>query len=462
MSKHIDLSEFGASTHDGVESVISLSDGSVVDENKVHDTTAQEDAPQIREASAPAQMCEASAPAMTSAANDAPTTIDVIIDLVTSGDFANPAVIEFFDTHEITKEMIVKIEKAMLTVRSRGEALVTARQLTSQPETTTVHAAAKARQNETRMKEALDANCVDPRSAIGQKFLLAHPKGTPHGDAYHSLNRSAAQEFRVRWVEEKYKAMKRGRVKSETWRHVDITSGKRMPLGKMIQDQGHDQLGVLGCIKTAYKCSLMGAPWAQQHPQTERMEYTLLESSFAETFEGAWRASTEEVNPSIEINKGVAAHSQAPKRAAITEGDAEENPSKRRQTTPTKDKDPKPPATKDEKSTAAMQKKSCALKVQALQVTSSASALLQEIDERDDWSWARNAQNQGKIKAQLDDFRQCLTQFGRSLLAQDMAVLKKRVVPEQWAKELEGFLACKPKLDLLATTVRQMLKRHNL
>ena len=146
----------------------------------------------------------------------------------------------------------------------------------------------------TRLIDAVSQKQVCPRSSLGQQFAACHKKGTPHGGAYRSLGRADAAEFRLKWAQEKLKYAKQGREYSETWRRTDKTLGRRIPFCKMVIDQGFNALAVVGALKTVYKCSLMGSPWCERHPQTERLEYMLLEFGFSEEFEKAWRRYTHE------------------------------------------------------------------------------------------------------------------------------------------------------------------------
>ena len=130
---------------------------------------------------------------------------------------------------------------------------------------------------------------------------------------------------------------------------------------------------------------------------------------------------------------------------------------------PQKDNPEKPPAkvlTKDEKDMLDLQKKATAFKNQAMQTSSSALQLLQEISDKVEWGWANNPDNRDRTLGLLNAFRNSLSPFGRSLLVQDFQVMKKTEA-EQWRKELEAFLSSKPKLEGLATFLKRMLKRHN-
>ena len=75
-----------------------------------------------------------------------------------------------------------------------------------------------------------------------------------------------------------------------------------MPLTKMIIDQGTDPCGIIGCLRTAWKCSMTGHPWVQVHPQTERVEHMLLNFGFKDEFEQAWRTFVDEVKRLVELS----------------------------------------------------------------------------------------------------------------------------------------------------------------
>ena len=61
----------------------------------------------------------------------------------------------------------------------------------------------------------------------------------------------------------------------------------------------------------------------------------------------------------------------------------------------------------------------------------------------------------------LDAFRDHFTTCGRAALVQGLSTLKRQYKPDVLKRELEGFLASKPRLDSLALCVKQTLKRHN-
>ena len=178
------------------------------------------------------------------------------------------------------------------------------------------------------LQRAVSDIFVDPRSSVGQQFSLAHKPGTQAGDEYRALGRAEAADFRMRWAKKQYAQFAEGRTYEEKFTHTDWANSKRMTLRKMIRDQGDDVKGIIGCLKTCHKCSLMGFPWIAVRPQTERVEYMLLSFGFTETVEKAWTTFKREFNPNKELSGGKhhhkhdAAASSQPQQAIANHADA--------------------------------------------------------------------------------------------------------------------------------------------
>ena len=53
---------------------------------------------------------------------------------------------------------------------------------------------------------------------------------------------------------------------------------------------------IAGAVCGASKCLVMGPPWWRIHPQTERMEFAIMETGWETLFKNAWEETKEEVN----------------------------------------------------------------------------------------------------------------------------------------------------------------------
>lgn len=135
------------------------------------------------------------------------------------------------------------------------------------------------------------------KSTVANAFRKEHVKGTPKGDAYHALNQKEALEFRINWAKTKYDEVKLTKVSTTSWSRVDRTKGRYRTFGKLVVDLGgwRCEDAVKGAIIACKKCAAMGAPWYKVHPQTEMLEFLVLESEFEEDFSKSWSQFKEEI-----------------------------------------------------------------------------------------------------------------------------------------------------------------------
>ena len=311
------------------------------------------------------------------------------------------------------------------------------------------------------MKQVIDSGHVDPRSYIGQKFAMTHKPASEKGQDYRKLNRDQAAEYRLQWVQKEYAMTQEKRSFVETWRRVDVTKGRKMTLSKMSRDEGHDVESIIGCLKTAYKCSLMGFPWCGIHPQSEGMEYMKLEFGFEETFEQCWSIYKTEFNDLINLTGRPAASEQpgGEKAAAIQQpGEVVEINNK----ASPKEKHSPRVKTAEEKHVQEVIKNATAMKSQSLARVSEALGILASIDEDPSWAWARNEQNKGRLQRVLDEFRSSFTPFGKQIMVQKLSELKKQHGSQLLHVELITFMDSKQRLDKLTSEVDKILRRHNV
>ena len=80
------------------------------------------------------------------------------------------------------------------------------------------------------------------------------------------------------------------KTQETSWRRVDTTTAVYRPFGKIVQDLGGwgDALAIAGATKGCSKCLILGPPWWRIHPQTEMLEFIILEGSWEETFSKKW------------------------------------------------------------------------------------------------------------------------------------------------------------------------------
>ena len=84
--------------------------------------------------------------------------------------------------------------------------------------------------------------------------------------------------------------------KEESWTKVDITEGKYMSLGAVVQLEGgwQDPSAVAAAVKLVDKCVLMGPPFCRYNTWTERVDVLRLEHKFEERFAKCWRLYQEQ------------------------------------------------------------------------------------------------------------------------------------------------------------------------
>ena len=140
------------------------------------------------------------------------------------------------------------------------------------------------------LDKAVDEGSFCTKSGLGNRFRADHKKGTPEGDAYALLSRGEAATFRLQWAQGELQKLDEKRQHSQSWKRVDRTKGRYRPFGRLVIDFGGwgDKAAVQGAATAASKCMMMGAPWVHRHPQTNLLEYLVLEIEWEEEFSQAW------------------------------------------------------------------------------------------------------------------------------------------------------------------------------
>ena len=249
----------------------------------------------------------------------------------------------------------------------------------------------------------------------------------------------------------------------------------------------------------------MGSPWLLRHPQTERMEYLILEFSFKEMFEESWtlwrkeyqdRAKGKEeeedqkekmksqegnkATPSPAIDKTKLQDDRAKKRAKLTpdggsaggardgadDGDVATGSSGVGTSGQKHIGDPveqKSAGEADEGQANAKDTQNTASKLKA-RINSSlpaAQQLAQHIQTDKSWNWAAHNENLGQLRQSMATLSDALSPFGKNLLVLDLKIMKKQTPEQSWIHELLEFNKREEDADVLQSWVSRLTCMHN-
>ena len=160
-------------------------------------------------------------------------------------------------------------------------------------------------------------------SGLGQKFTrearLAKKEGNPEFDDYCGSNKGQADVHAMR-VMKKYHDVVEGRADTQEWKRIDWTQVTYRNPDFILAEQGgkHSGAAVRATATLVRKCPLMGQPWWEKHPLTDRIEFANLVIGFDSSFSKSWaqfrqsrtRSSTGGSGGSDDDIKGQAAQRQ--------------------------------------------------------------------------------------------------------------------------------------------------------
>ena len=143
----------------------------------------------------------------------------------------------------------------------------------------------------------------ESRCYIAQLFLKEFPKGSPQAQELKDMSAEQLDKFHVQWAQGHIDKLESKRVQTTSWGRVDKTKGKYRTFGRLVIDFGGWECkeAVQGALTASAKCSALGLPWCKKHPQSELLEFLVLETEFEETFSNSWAIFKEEMlaQPSI-------------------------------------------------------------------------------------------------------------------------------------------------------------------
>jgi hypothetical protein len=314
---------------------------------------------------------------------------------------------------------------------------------------------------------------------LGNKFRDAFKKGSEQGTEYHKLKRTEAAAFRLQWCKKELKVMTEKYVHKRAWTRVDRTRGTYKPFGRMVIDWGGWTWpeAISGSVTAAHKCLAMGAPWIQKHPQSDIVEFLILENSYQEDFVNSWAEFKETVTNkgTGTIDKGTTDPDKKDAGSGKIEDD-DKNPDKTElgkknggekipeKTDPGKKnggkKIPEKPSPAkqdddDRKRMADLVKEAMKIKGKFQAASSSYVQLHQTITSEPAWDWVKNSPRMTELDKLKGDVQAMLNPWHREFVtnndASAMAAVKKKYSNDRITVELQSFVRISNQVEQLAT-----------
>jgi hypothetical protein len=318
-------------------------------------------------------------------------------------------------------------------------------------------------------KDALTKGSVDPRTSLGVWFRDAlAKKPVNEKEAYGHMNRSEAAAFRLKWAKAEYDKFMDEKVHMRSWTRIDITKGHYRSVSQLVIDDGgwQDEDCIEGVQKLIEKALAMGDPWIRIHPQTGRMLFLKLSFEFAEEFAESWSSFRKQftsgttaagAKAGIEQTSGIAGTADAVEDGTGTADADPKAKGKAKAKSQLKAK-PKSQAPDKDKKFEELWGKSVAARKFYLSTMATGVEIDQVISEDESWDWARNAQNQGKLKSLAADVRNSMSVFQKAFLSEEPSAIRKRFNKDVISVELCDLLL-KKQVNLLADWVKLLQKR---
>jgi hypothetical protein len=357
------------------------------------------------------------------------------------------------------------------------------------------------------LKSVIESDNFGTKNALGNKFRQAHMKGTSTGDAYHALqSRAEGAAFRLSWAKDQFKNITQQKVHQTSWKRVDRTKGRYRPVGRLIADFGgfDSPEAVEGAANAVNKCLMMGAPWVVRHPQSNLLEYLVLEMEFEEEFSNMWshfkkswetkalgdagdekpgaisgsvdggkssgkvdeakqtadpdKKETDKSNRGGNKNKGGKESDGNTKGGKDTGGNnkggkaAGRSPSEKGGDDD--DDDPK-------KRLVKLFRDAAIVKIKFHSASSSFVQMACAIDSDPSWGWAKGGVQHQKLVSAQESLKGALNDWHREFVcSSDATGVKKKYSAERCTVELNKFIAAKPLVDKLAAILCSTNRAH--
>ena len=143
------------------------------------------------------------------------------------------------------------------------------------------------------LMQALTDGKFDMKSSLGNRFRELYPNIKVKG-----LAPGKAEEFKMKFVHEEMGPLVVHKKQVTKFEKIDFSKVKMRTFGKLVMDMGGWSCAdaIAGAACGASKCLVMGPPWWRIHPQTERMEFAIMETGWETLFKNAWEETKEEIN----------------------------------------------------------------------------------------------------------------------------------------------------------------------
>lgn len=294
-------------------------------------------------------------------------------------------------------------------------------------------------------------NGVELRTAAGQRFSRECGKN----DNYRQLSTRQKAEFRKQWAVENFQRIKSSKVKSTSLKQTDISRGVYLPFAVIVQKEGNDEQALAAATRYSESCLKLGHPWHKENKFTGRREYLYIRQEYEESFERSWVRSEvcEKSNEGGDMSAPEVNIKMADKQKRLKSGGGKEKQEGEKD----KDKTPKIKSDLDLAITRAQRTKTA-----YASTMSSAGALRNNINKKDDWSWAKGCRLSKELSELLDNLDALGAEpFASSLLASDMKVVKSQFPQHNLLKETLNFSAtADPIIEQLGKLVKRMLGMH--
>jgi hypothetical protein len=276
-------------------------------------------------------------------------------------------------------------------------------------------------------------------------------------------------DFRQKWAKTHADKLVARRTQTTAWGRVDKTKGRYRPFGRLVIDWGGwtCKEAVKGALTAAAKCSALGAPWIRKHPQSEMLEFLVLETEFEETFTNSWAMFKDEVltqapavakacgqvesqdagqaSKAIGSNARVAVPKVAPKAKAgkpTTPGKHSKNCANSRLEVGLIAKDANK-VRRDYQNASS----------QYLDIKSN----MEDLNAHGDWAWAPGSLLQQKLKLTWQSLGEDLNDWGKEyIISDDMAAMRKKYTDARILEELRRFMGMKDNIQEILALAASM------
>ena len=94
---------------------------------------------------------------------------------------------------------------------------------------------------------------------------------------------------------------------------------------------------------------------------------------------------------------------------------------------------------------------------------SAADQLVAQIQEHknEEWAWANNSQNSGRLEKLVSDTKACMSQFHRQFMTEDLSKVKNKYGAQTITVELKALLSIDTEIKKIEALTRQLVKRHH-